>query len=161
MMKPIEIVASVILSLTVTVQADTIYVCWDGSGDYVTIQEGIDAALDGDEVVVCDGVYTGPGNKDLDFHGKAITVRSTNGPANCVIDCQGHPGSRGFCFESGETEASLVDGFTVTGGFALEGGGIYCSESSPTVVNCVIRDNTAFAGDGGGGIYCFEGSPTS
>jgi hypothetical protein len=42
-----------------TTTAETIYVCWDGSGDYLTIQEGIDAAVDGDEVIVCDGSYTG------------------------------------------------------------------------------------------------------
>jgi len=40
-----------VLALAVAVAAaDTIYVCWDGSGDYLTTQEGIGAAFDGDEV---------------------------------------------------------------------------------------------------------------
>ena len=58
--------------------AATITVCWDGSGDMLSIQEGLNAAWSGDEVVVCDGVYTGIGNRDLDFQGQAITLRSGN-----------------------------------------------------------------------------------
>ena len=42
---------------------DTLSVCWDGSGEYPTVQEAIDATNDGDEIVLCDGTYTGPGNK--------------------------------------------------------------------------------------------------
>ncbi len=53
----------------------------DGSADHPfdAIQEGINAAVAGDTVEVADGVYTGNGNRDLDFHGKAITVRSASG----------------------------------------------------------------------------------
>ena len=93
-----------------TAQADTIYVSWDGSGDYLTIQEGIDAAEDGDEVVVCDGTYTDALNKNLDFAGKLITVRSENGPDNCIIDCEND--GRGFYFHGGETGEAVVDGIT-------------------------------------------------
>jgi hypothetical protein len=138
----------IVLLFAATVAGDTIYVCWDGSGDYVLIQEGIDAAQDGDEVVVCDGTYTGLGNKNLDFHGKAITVRSANGPQACIIDCQGD--GRGFHFHSGETETSLVTGITIEGGSANSdspgcccGGGILCDDSSPTITNCTITGNTA------------------
>ncbi len=137
------------------VHADTITVCWDGSGDYRTIQEGIDVASDGDEVVVCDGTYTGDGNKNLDFHGKAITVRSQNGPDNCIIDCEND--GRGFYFHSGETPASVVHGFTIMNG-AVEycGGGLYCHSSSPTIHHCRFTANTA--GFGGGGLSATDDS---
>ena len=148
-----------VLALTAaTTNADTIYVCWDGSGDYLTIQEGIDVASNGDEVVVCDGTYTDIGNKNLDFAGKAITVRSENGPDNCIIDCEGD--GRGFYFYSGEAETSVVEGFTITDGLASDGGGVSCDWwSSPTLTNCTIAGNTA--GLGGGGLGCYyDSSPT-
>lgn len=136
----------------------TIYV----PGDYPTIQAGIDAASDGDTVLVADGTYTGEGNKNLEFGGKAITVRSENGPDSCIIDCEGN--GRGFYFHDGvEEEDSIVSGFTITNGYANNGGGIYCKSTSPTITDCIITGNTASgntANDGGGGIYCKSSSPT-
>jgi len=146
-----------VLALTAaTLNADTIYVCWDGSGDYLTIQEGIDAAQDSDEVIVCDGTYTGAGNKDLDFHGKAITVRSANGPENCTIDCEAD--GRGFDFYSGETPDAMVAGLTITNGgpISLPGAAIRCRYgSSPTLVNCTLTGNSGYMG---GGLYCWDAS---
>ncbi|HVP09555.1 MAG TPA: right-handed parallel beta-helix repeat-containing protein [Phycisphaerae bacterium] len=126
--------------------------------EYATIQAAINAAQPGEQVVVADGVYTGAGNKDLNFAGKAIAVRSASGdPAACIIDCQG--GGRGFYFWNGETAASVVDGFTIRNGYAGSSGGVYCNGSSPTVTNCVISGNTSTTG--GGGVFCTShASPT-
>lgn len=139
-------VCVILISLTRTVQADIIHV----PGDETTIQAAINAANNGDEVVVADGVYTGPGNKNLDFGGKSITVRSANGPGNCIIDCQND--GRGFYFHSDETSA-YVDGFTITRGNTVglpeplyRGAGMHISDSHPLVSNCVFNANSAEIG---------------
>lgn len=124
-------------------------------GEYPTIQAAICAARPGEQVVVADGVWTGAGNKDLDFGGKAITMRSASGdPAACIIDCQSS--GRGFYFHNGETAAAVVEGFTIRNGLVNEssppvlwyGGDLYCLSSSPTVTNCEFTGNSAGAGGG-------------
>jgi len=125
--------------------------------DYSTIQAGINAASNGDMIMVAAGTYTGEGNKNLDFKGKAIIVSSINGPNVTIIDCEND--GRGFYFSNRETSDSVVYGFTITNGSSPLGGGIYCyNASSPTITNNIIAGNSA---DGfGGGIYCrFYSSP--
>jgi len=68
-------------------RADTWTIRPDGSGDFATIQDAIDAAADGDEIVLEDGTYTGDRNRRLDYAGKSLTIRSLGGnPDLCVID---------------------------------------------------------------------------
>ena len=128
---------------------------------YATIQAGIDAAMAGDTVIVEPNIYTGTGNKNLDFDGEAITVRSTNPNdplvvASTVIDCENS--GRGFYFHSGEGPNSVISGLTITNGYVYDanGGGIYCSGSSPTIRNCTITGNRA---DGRNGNGCGSGDP--
>ena len=121
---------------------------------YPNIQAGIDAANNGDTVLVADGVYAGEGNINLDLKGKNIQVIAPNGPQFCVIDCERK--GRGFYFHNGEKETCIISGFKIVNGFVNGigaegmGGGIYCVNSSPTIKNCVISDNEAY--EPGGGI---------
>ena len=144
--------SSIIVSYTLNSLTKVIHV----PANYSTIQAAVDAAAPGDTILVADGTYTGVGNKDVDFHGKAITVQSENGPDNCIIDCEND--ERGFYFCSGEGQGSVVSGFTITNGLADNGAGILCcAYSSPTITNCTITHNLAWAG---GGIFCTgESSP--
>ncbi|MCK4341517.1 MAG: hypothetical protein KAY37_07340, partial [Phycisphaerae bacterium] len=134
---------------------------WTGSvlrvpAEQTTIQAAIDAAQDGDVVLVADGTYKGTGNRDLHVDGKAITVCSTGGPELCVIACEN--AGVGFILASGETAATVVDGFTIRAGNCFySGGGILIAGSSPTISDCHILDNWARLD--GGGIYCTDGNP--
>jgi Calx-beta domain len=116
---------------------------------YGTIQAAIDAAADGDKIIIANGIYTGSGNIDLDFRGKAVTLRSADGPQGVIIDVQDQPGHRGVDFQNGETGAAVLQGITIQHGNADFGGGVRIAlGSSPTIINCIIRSNTS--GEGGG-----------
>lgn len=174
-MRAVKITTSILAVLVVLGLCEAV---WAGQlhvpSEYGTIQAAINAAAPGDTVIVAQGTYTGSGNRDLDFGGKAITVRSTdpNDPAvvaATIIDCENSYGHRGFYFHSGEDANSIVCGLTIKRGRIIGdlgdlkgGGGIYCSASSPTIKNCAIIDNMAAGSTGipayGGGIYCVSES---
>ncbi len=144
-----------------------IRVAADGSGDYPTIQAAIDAAVNGDEIILGDGRYIGLGNREMDFLGKALKLRSENGAANCVIDCQAHYTNprRALTFQSGEDANSVLEGLTFEDGYAFrengyKGGAIKCTDhSSPRIADCIFFSNAAGFGQGGA-IYAEYSSPT-
>ena len=143
------LLAAAAASVLSTAAADILHV----PGDFPTIQEAIDAAVDGDEVEVHPGTY----NEAIDFLGKAITVYSTDGPDVTIIDAQ-QTGTVVTC-SSGEGPDSMLEGFTITGGDAGNGGGMHNIKSSPTVTNCTISGNSA--NETGGGMFnADDGSPT-
>lgn len=134
----------------------------DGSAahPFDTIAEAIAAAQPGDEVVVDDGVYAGPGNKDLDLLGKEIVLRSQNGPSNTRIDCEGV--GRAFVLQSGETTNTVIRGFRITGAntsvlvevgspgpgvytriYDTNGSAIVCRQSGFTMEDCVVEQSQA------------------
>ena len=145
---------AVVMMLVGVIEAATLHV----PGGYGTIQAAIDDACDGDTVIIAPGVYTGDGNRDIEFRGKAITVRSVDPNdwtivENTVIDCEGDPCEphRGFRFGDGEEPNSVLEGVTITNGYGPEeemffswldkgptGGGIFCDGTRPTIRRCII-----------------------
>jgi subtilisin family serine protease len=126
--------------------------------EYPTIQAAIDDAWTGDTVWVADGTYAGEGNIEIDFGGRAITVRSENGPQSCIIDCRSE--GRAFFFQGGEGRDAVMEGFTIThgGGGGDYGGAIRCVASSPTIRNCILVKNNANS-YGGGVCNSYGSSP--
>jgi predicted outer membrane repeat protein len=123
---------------------------------HATIQAGINAATPGDTVQVAPGTYTGASNRNLDFNGKNILLRSSAGALTTIIDCQG--AARGFRFHSGETALAVVQGFMIRNGNAGGdiGGGMSIENASPTVRNCVFTSNQAI---NGGHVAIMDASP--
>lgn len=139
------------------VQGDTVD---RGAHEYVpapwTIQDYIYNAADGDIITIQDGTYQGPGNRELRFDGRGVTLISANGPAQTIIDAEGN--GRHFLFNKGEGNDSVISGFTLTGGrFTGAGGSIFISGASPIIENCILSDNKATMY--GGAIAAIGGSP--
>lgn len=172
----VAVAVMLLVGMTTPATAATLYVngttgddAWDGRcetwvggtcGPKATIQAGINAAADGDEVVIADGTYAGDGNRDLHFAGRSVTVRGASGdPSACVIDCEGNAEDphRGFYFHGEESPDSTISGLTITNGDVtradpvnLNGGGVLCDDSDATIINCMITGNAAARG---GGVY--------
>ncbi|MHC4104522.1 MAG: right-handed parallel beta-helix repeat-containing protein, partial [Planctomycetota bacterium] len=128
-----------ILMPIVSVPADIIKI----PVDYLTIQEGIDAASSGDTVLVADGVYF----ENITFPaGIDVIVKSKSGPEATTID--GNSAGSVVTFNNGQWTDWVLDGFTIENGYAADGGGVYCIDSYVTIINCTISGNTAYEGSG-------------
>ena len=116
------------------------------------IQDVIDDpnVLDGDSIILAPGIY----HENIDFKGKAITLRSAdphdpNVVAATIID--GSQAGSVVYFDNGEDPNSVISGVTIRNGEGTFGGGISCSSSSPSIFNCLIISNLSYGY--GGGIF--------
>jgi len=136
----------------------------DGSPEHPfdSIQEGINAAFDGDTVTVLNGIYY----ENINFIGKNIILTSTapsdqNVIAGTVID--GNQSGSVITFSGSEDTNCVLTGFTVMNGNAWVGGGIWGWGTEATISNCVISGNSSSVNDfgggpqGGGGLYHCNG----
>ncbi len=166
---------AVLVALLVTCPpalADTVHV--DGSNPgcpgtgtlvdpFCSIQDAVDAALPGDTVLVAAGTYA----ELLDFGGKAIALRSADGPATTIVAPTFPLEGSVVSFANGEGPGSVLEGFTLRGGDGTvvnvlpgfdetAGGGVFCDGSSPRILGNVIENNSATFG---GGVFCDGASP--
>ena len=105
--------------------ADTLTVDCNGTKDYTTIQAAVNAASNGDEIVVAPGVYTDTGHHVVDMLGKAITLRASGTPQETIIDGQGSTLINVIVCENYESTTTIIKGFTITGGTGANGAGVF------------------------------------
>ncbi len=155
----IALIAFAITASAKTASARILTVNVDGTAQYTTIQDAFNAALNGDEIIVEPGVYTGTGDVVVDMLGKTVLLHSRSGPKNTTIDGENaRVGIR--CVATGN---AAIQGFTIRNGVgeitqdnqgnsASFGGGMEIINASPAILDCVFRSNFAIYG---GGLHCF------
>lgn len=175
---PFSILTTCVLFSLVSASADIIHV----PGDYLTIQDAIDASTAGDTVLAEPNRYL----ENINFRGRNIVVASNyildGDPAhisNTIIDGSEplHPDTAScVLIVSGEDSTAVLAGFTLTGGqgtvwqdihnhlWYREGGGILIELSSPTIRDNIITaneaiDDSGIQSAGGGGIRAGDGNP--
>jgi hypothetical protein len=126
-------------------------------GDYPSIQEAVDAAVDGATIEVGPGIY----NESVDFRGKALRLVSTSGPETTIITAEGLH-ARAVDIQEACGSFSELGGFAITKGSVIgSGAGIRCR--APALIRgCIIEGNDARHGEdiypSGGGIYGANGA---
>ena len=125
-----------------------------GSYPYNNLSSPLNAARDGDYILVHNGIYAGSSSTNIKFGGKQILMRSENGAEHTKLDCRNS--GNGLKFDDLETEASIIQGFMITAANSSKGGAIYVGENcAPLILDCVFTNSKAAYG---AGVYCDENS---
>jgi|GEM_PF-2852930 len=151
---------------------------WYVPDDFRTIQTAInfDEVCDGDQIVVSAGTYY----ETINYNGKNLHIMAVD---DAVVIIDGGQSASVVTFANGEDSGAILQNFTITNGVSVEGGGIYCDNTSPTIMNNIIKNNVSYifgggiycrnqscpeiknntitenSADDGGGIYCYDSSP--
>ncbi len=119
------------------------YVSWATAA--TNIQDAVDAAVAGDEIVVTNGIYaTGGRDYNRVAVDKPLSLRSVNGPQSITIV----GGDAGRCVYL--TNAASLSGFTLTGGTSESGAGVFCESTNAVLSNCVVSGNSSRSYSSGG-----------
>ncbi len=132
----------------------------DGTADFLTIQDAIDAADSGDEIRVAPGRYA----ERIDTVGKVLDLIGVEGAETTIVDAEqlgsaltvpftpgGTPIFRGLSFTNGS--GTILRGREREGRF---GGGAWIEVAVPRFEACWFVENSA---NNGGGVYVLSGAP--
>jgi parallel beta-helix repeat protein len=126
----------------------------DTKVEYEIIQHAIDAALDGETIIVCPGTYM----ENIEFDSRNLTLRSSDPLDPAIVNSTIIDGKDNASVVRLVNDTSTIIGFTIQNGNASHGGGIYVDEGSPIIEkNNIINNNATIYG---GGIYIYKSSPT-
>ena len=133
--------------------------CQSGGGniytvpvDFDTIQEAIDAAADGDTIIVSDGIYT----ETITISGKSLVI-SGAGMDQTIISGQGLMQTV-ITIEGDLASSTEIRDLAIAGGFSTDGGAMSIQLSSPTIEDVLFEGN--WAANDGGAVFCNDGSPS-
>ena len=128
--------------------------------DLPTIQAAVTAAGNGDTILVAPGIYTGEGNRDITIEGKSVVIIAEQDASSTVIDCEGSENEphRAFLIRNQASSNTIIEGFTIRGGYNTSGAAIYCTSASPTFKFCIFYGNQSTLS--GGAIRCKNSSPS-
>jgi len=157
MEKSVYWVILVVLLCVSTLPADTYYVDdsngndnWNGdspvyvdggTGPVKTIRKGIEHADNGDTVIVADGIYYGYENLQLVFYQDDVTLKSANGPNDCILNFYEDDHTWGF----NDGVNTLISGFKIRG---IKYSSIEIDEQNNTVIeNCIFENNMLYGDD--------------
>lgn len=112
---------------------------------FTSIQAGVNAAANGDTVLVLPGIYV----EMVNYMGRAVVVRSLAGPTLTTISASNL--GTAVLFPQAAPGLSALVGFTVRDGVGDSGraGGIHSEGASPIIANCVVRNNIGLDGAAG------------
>lgn len=166
---PVRLVCALLCVSVLPAHAAILHVAPSGSDNgagtsaapYAAVQAAVNNAKAGDTVALRAGTYSGSGNRDIDFGGKALTVKSDSGAAQTILDCGGSEGEnhRGF-FVHGNVGGARVEGLTIKNGFPndshsltfgdKQGAGAFIERGSRAAfVNCVFSNDSGLLHTGG------------
>jgi uncharacterized repeat protein (TIGR01451 family) len=146
-----------------------ITVCHGGGCDFATIQDAVDDAVDGEEIRVAEGRYTGEGNEVVLLE-KTLTLRGGYTTTNWTVsDLNGHPtvldaeDARRGIYVAGAVSPTIENLQIVNGNAeglgggpwasADAGGGVHVAGASPLISGCHVLNGRA---QYGGGVYFAE-----